>query len=111
MQGGNKKGYRVLVSVVCSRGESGSVFVSQWDVDLQGVWLLNLQVDESHCLVRTSENWGGGDYCDIGDCDVRAKQNTSQKTIPTAEDTYITENINPYFSVLHEMTVMWHPLA
>ena len=33
--------------------------------------------------------------CDIGDCDNRAKQNTSQKTIPTAEDTFITENINP----------------
>ena len=34
--------------------------------------------------------------CDIGYCDIRAKQNTSQKTTPTAED---TENINPYFSV------------
>ena len=49
--------------------------------------------------------------CDIGDCDIRAKQNTSQKTIPTAEDTFITENINPYFSVLHELTVIWRPLA
>ena len=47
--------------------------------------------------------------CDIGDCDIRAKQNTSQKT--TAEDTFITENINPYFSVLHELTVIWRPLA
>ena len=48
---------------------------------------------------------------DIVDCDIRAKQNTSQKTIPTAEDTFITENINPYFSVLHELTVIWRPLA
>ena len=48
--------------------------------------------------------------CDIGDCDIRAKQNTSQKTIPTAEDMFITENRNPYFySVLHELTVIWCP--
>ena len=73
----------------------------------------------SHCLDRTSDLGrggmgrvgGGGGMCDIGDCDIRAKQNTSQKTIPTAEDTFITENINPYFSVLHELTVIWRPLA
>ena len=65
----------------------------------------------SHCLDRTSDLGRGGDMCDIGDCDIRAKQNTSQKTIPTAEDTFITENINPYFSVLHELTVIWRPLA
>ena len=57
-------------------------------------------------------NWGGGGgMCDIGVFDIRAKQNTSQKTFPTAEDTFITENINPYFSVLHELTVIWRPLA
>ena len=67
---------------------------------------------DSHCLDRTSDlGRGGGGMCDIGDCDIRAKQNTSQKTIPTAEDTFITENINPYFSVLHELTVIWRPLA
>ena len=65
---------------------------------------------DSHCLDRTSD-LGRGGMCDIGDCDIRAKQNTSQKTIPTAEDTFITENINPYFSVLHELTVIWRPLA
>ena len=55
---------------------------------------------------------GGGGMFEIGHCDIRAiKQNTSQKTIPTAEDTFITENINPYFSVLHELTVIWRPLA
>ena len=43
MQGGNKKGYGDQVSVVCSHDESGSVFFSQWDVNLQGVWLFKLQ--------------------------------------------------------------------
>ena len=66
---------------------------------------------DSHCLDRTSDLGRGGGKCDIGDCDIRAKQNTSQKTIATAEDTFITENINPYFSVLHELTVIWRPLA
>ena len=42
IQGGNKKSYGDQVSVVCSHGESGSVFVSQWDVDLQGVGLFKL---------------------------------------------------------------------
>ena len=32
-QGGKKKDYGDQVTVVCSHGESGSVFVSQWDVD------------------------------------------------------------------------------
>ena len=27
----------------CFHGESCSVFVSQWDFDVQGVWLFNLQ--------------------------------------------------------------------
>ena len=43
MQGGNKKGYGDQVSVACSHDESGSVFFSQWDVNLQGVWLFKLQ--------------------------------------------------------------------
>ena len=42
-RGGNKKGYGDQVSVVCSHDESGSVFFSQWDVNLQGVWLFKLQ--------------------------------------------------------------------
>ena len=33
------------------------------------------------------------------------------KSIPTAEDTYKTENRNPYFCFLYEMSVMWRPLV
>ena len=32
-----------MVSEACFHGESCSVVVSQWDVDVQGVWLFNLQ--------------------------------------------------------------------
>ena len=43
-QGGNKRDYRIQISVICSHDESGNVFVSQWDVDLQGVWLFKFTI-------------------------------------------------------------------
>ena len=49
-QGGNKKGYGDQVSVICSHGESGSVFVSQWDVGSQGVWSFKFTSLETHTI-------------------------------------------------------------
>ena len=82
----------------------------------KGCGYSNYTPRDSHCLDRTSDlggGGGGGGVCVILVIVILELSKTlhKKKTIPTAEDTFITENINPSFSVLHELTVIWRPLA